>query len=565
MTESPSTAEPSLTNEPLPRAPHMVTMDPMLTAIAPSDLPLMTKTGDVTSKAAGRHRKRPAAVGPTLRRSARIRKRNERVHDEREVATVGGGDASTQLPIVDGPTVTASVTNKDKVTAAKVTPRARPTKTTGRAVSAVVQLPEAQKASAMKSDRGDRSGEPTAHGGEAAGGELDGDDDRDPAAPYTLQATDTEIVSAQKNSKFVQQLIKDGTKARPREVIPPLRSIRGGDVGDRWALDVAGPFPIAAGGDRYVIAAIEYVTRYAVACCVETHTAVSVATFLMEEDVLRFGAFRELLTDGAPEMTGEVIDKLVELLQSRQVSPVPYRPQLVGLVERFHRSWKDCVSTFMTEERQDDWNLYVKFAVYAYNSAKHSTVALSPNELMMGRKLRHPIELLRRTEVRETGDLQNYHEQLLVAMERSHECAELARQREQDRQARYYNRKVRQRREFRPGDLVWVHNPPRGQTVTKFVHQWMGPLCVVEPAGYENHVRERMDKTDDQLADEDQRERLQSGATAATPARATATTAGRVTNLSGGDGIVPASTRLGTSSYPEATSRTGRQETHTSG
>ncbi|KAE9050603.1 hypothetical protein PR001_g2224 [Phytophthora rubi] len=253
----------------------------------------------------------------------------------------------------------------------------------------------------------------------------------------------------------------------------------------------------------------------------------------MEEDVLRFGAFRELLTDGAPEMTGEVIDKLVELLQSRQVSPVPYRPQLVGLVERFHRSWKDCVSTFMTEERQDDWNLYVKFAVYAYNSAKHSTVALSPNELMMGRKLRHPIELLRRTEVRETGDLQNYHEQLLVAMERSHECAELARQREQDRQARYYNRKVRQRREFRPGDLVWVHNPPRGQTVTKFVHQWMGPLCVVEPAGYENHVRERMDKTDDQLADEDQRERLQSGATAATPARATATTAGRVTNLSG--------------------------------
>ncbi|KAE9356359.1 hypothetical protein PF008_g3649 [Phytophthora fragariae] len=210
-TESSSTAEPTLTNEPLLRAPHMVTTDPMLTAIAPSDLPLMTETGDVTSKAAGRRRKRPAAAGPTLRRSARIRERNERVHDEREVATVGGGDASAQLPIVDGPTVTASVTNKDKVTATKVTPRARPTKTAGRAVSAVVQLPEAQKASGIRSDRGDRRGEPTAHGGEAAGGELDVDDDRDPAAPYTLQVTDTEIVSAQKNSKFVQQLIKDGT------------------------------------------------------------------------------------------------------------------------------------------------------------------------------------------------------------------------------------------------------------------------------------------------------------------------------------------------------------------
>ncbi|KAE8909606.1 hypothetical protein PF007_g27547 [Phytophthora fragariae] len=51
-------------------------------------------------------------------------------------------------------------------------------------------------------------------------------------------------------------------KARPRQVIPPLRSLRGGDVGDRWALDVAGPYPVAEGGERYVIAALEYVTRY---------------------------------------------------------------------------------------------------------------------------------------------------------------------------------------------------------------------------------------------------------------------------------------------------------------
>ncbi|KAE9284374.1 hypothetical protein PF001_g22419 [Phytophthora fragariae] len=89
-------------------------------------------------------------------------------------------------------------------------------------------------------------------------------------------------------------------KARPREVVPPLRSIRGGDVGDRWALDVADPFPVADGGERYVVAALEYVTRYAVARGVTQHTADKVATFLMEDVVLRFGVFRELLTDGAP-------------------------------------------------------------------------------------------------------------------------------------------------------------------------------------------------------------------------------------------------------------------------
>ncbi|KAE9166453.1 hypothetical protein PF004_g29154 [Phytophthora fragariae] len=172
-------------------------------------------------------------------------------------------------------------------------------------------------------------------------------------------------------------------KARPREIVPPLRSIKGGDVGDRWALDVAGPLPTSNGGPRYVIAALEYVTRYAVAVTVKQHTAENVAEFLMKHVVLKFGPFRELLTDGAPELTGKVIEELVVLLQAQQINPVPYRPQMIGLVERFHRTWKDCVATYMHEDAQRDWDVWVDFAVYAYNSGQHSTVKLSPNELMM--------------------------------------------------------------------------------------------------------------------------------------------------------------------------------------
>lgn len=127
-------------------------------------------------------------------------------------------------------------------------------------------------------------------------------------------------------------------KARPREVIPHLRSIRGGDVGDRCALDVAGPLPTTGGGERFVIAEVEYVTRYAVAATVKNHAAENVAEFVMKEVVLKFGPFRELMTDGAPELTGKLVDELVTLLQARQTNPVPYRPQLVGLVERFNRT-----------------------------------------------------------------------------------------------------------------------------------------------------------------------------------------------------------------------------------
>ncbi|OWY93855.1 Cyclic AMP-dependent protein kinase, partial [Phytophthora megakarya] len=170
-------------------------------------------------------------------------------------------------------------------------------------------------------------------------------------------------------------------------------------------------------GRRYVVAALEYVTRYAVAVAVVDHTADSVAEFLMKNVVLRFGTFRELLTDGAPELTGRAIEQLIVLLQARQTNPVPYRPQMIGLVERYHRTWKDCVATFMQSEEQNDWSMWVDFATYAYNSGQHSTVALSPNELVMGRRLRPPNELLRSTAVTEAGELSAYHKKLVAAME----------------------------------------------------------------------------------------------------------------------------------------------------
>ncbi|KAE9293692.1 hypothetical protein PF008_g24732 [Phytophthora fragariae] len=283
-------------------------------------------------------------------------------------------------------------------------------------------------------------------------------------------------------------------KARPREVIPPLRSLRGGDACDRWALDVAGPFPRAGGGERYVIAAVEYVTRYVVAVATERHTAEHVAEFLMKEVVLKFGVFRELLTDGAPELTGRSIEQLVLLLQAEQTNPVPYRPQMIGLVERFHRTWKDTVSLYMHDDKQDDWEMWVAFAVFAYNSGRHTTVALSPNELMIGRKLRSPNDLLRSTGVTEAGELTQYHKNLLQTMKCSQECAEHARLREQNRQAKYYNRRVKVTRTFKAGDRVWMYRPPKGPKATKFVHRWMGPMRIVSAAGYENYLVRREDK-----------------------------------------------------------------------
>jgi hypothetical protein len=142
------------------------------------------------------------------------------------------------------------------------------------------------------------------------------------------------------------------------------------------------------------------------------------------------------------------------------------------------------------EEGQDDWDDFVPSALYAYNSAQHATHGYQPNELMMGSKLRMPAELLRRSRLAYPhSTLAEYHDVLIRDLETARELTAVALQKEQARQAIYYNRRnVRQRGEFRPGQLLWSYRPARGPAITKFGHRWRGPGQVVEAAGYDNFL-----------------------------------------------------------------------------
>ncbi|KAG3072927.1 hypothetical protein PI125_g22375 [Phytophthora idaei] len=60
---------------------------------------------------------------------------------------------------------------------------------------------------------------------------------------------------------------------------------------------------------------------------------------------------------------------------------------------------------------------------------------------------------------------------------------------------------MREKRAFKAGDRVWMHRPPRGPQATKFVHPWVGPMKIVEDAGYDNFLlqREDGDQTGEQI------------------------------------------------------------------
>ncbi|GMF18589.1 unnamed protein product [Phytophthora fragariaefolia] len=178
-------------------------------------------------------------------------------------------------------------------------------------------------------------------------------------------------------------------------------------------------------GNRYVIAAVEYTTRYTVAEAVPEHTAKAIARFLMQRIILVYGSMREMMMDGAMDFGSQAINELLELMQVKQSSPVPYRPKLLGLVERFHRAWKDMVSLYVNEV-QNDWDDFLPCALYAYNGSAHATHGYQPNGLMMGRKLRTPAELLRRSNLKRPHQtLDAYHEVLIHDLKTAQELVAL--------------------------------------------------------------------------------------------------------------------------------------------
>lgn len=92
------------------------------------------------------------------------------------------------------------------------------------------------------------------------------------------------------------------------------------------------------------------------------------------------------------------MEDLMYLLQANQNIPVPYRPNLVGQVERFQRTWKEMVSLYVNENH-DDWDDWLTAVAYAYNNARNTTTTIAPNEVMKGRKLKMPMDLLRKQSV----------------------------------------------------------------------------------------------------------------------------------------------------------------------
>jgi hypothetical protein len=253
---------------------------------------------------------------------------------------------------------------------------------------------------------------------------------------------------------------------------------------DTFAVDFCS-LPTTNSNNSHLIVFCEYVTRFVIAIATEHCDAATVANALVCHVFPFFGAARRLLSDCGKAFKATLIEEVCDVLRTKKIFTSTYHPQTDGLVERMNGTLQAMLSKFV-ETHQRDWDTYLPFVVFAYNSAPQASTGESPFFLLYGRDPRMPTDLSMapsRALAPQFKDVAEYRADLVKSLE---EARALARQHLQAAQAEQKRRYDQSHIDapFLVGDRVWLYTPrvDVGQS-KKLARLWVGPYRIIKLVG----------------------------------------------------------------------------------
>ena len=259
----------------------------------------------------------------------------------------------------------------------------------------------------------------------------------------------------------------------------------------RIAMDIVGPLPRSRSGKRYVLVVCDYATRYPEAIPLHSIDAEHIAEELMKL-FARVGVPKEILTDQGSNFTSQLLGEVYRLLHIHPIRTSPYHPQTDGLVERFNQTLKTMLRKTAKEEGKN-WDKLLPYVLFAYREVPQASTGFSPFELLYGRQVRGPLDVLRETwesSSKSSESIVSYVINMREKMDRMTELVQENLAKAQKVQKQWYDKNARTR-ELKKGDLVLVLLPTSS---SKLLAQWQGPYQVEKKVGKVNYVVDMADR-----------------------------------------------------------------------
>ena len=171
----------------------------------------------------------------------------------------------------------------------------------------------------------------------------------------------------------------------------------------RVGIDMIGPLQNSKSGHKYIITAVDYMSKNIEAQAVSNKSSKTTAELFYRDIVCRHGTPVEVVTDQGGEFQGEfqaLLDKCG--IDHRLTSP--YHPQANGLTERANQTLTRSLIK-MTKEDPDNWDQQIPTILMGYRATRQASTKYSPFFMLHGHELVLPINNKGRTVSTEHGEL----------------------------------------------------------------------------------------------------------------------------------------------------------------
>ena len=166
-------------------------------------------------------------------------------------------------------------------------------------------------------------------------------------------------------------------------------------------------------------------------------------------------------------------------MQIDKTRTTPFHPASDGLVEKFNSTLENMLSKYVSEE-QRVWDVHLQVLMLAYRSSLHESTGHTPCNMMLGREIHLPLDLLYgpSPEPQDIPDEAIYVQELREHLWEVHELARDQMIKASDRQKKQYDHKLYQNR-YKAGDLVWLRSEKKVKGKSpKLQLKWDGPFSI---------------------------------------------------------------------------------------
>ena len=238
-------------------------------------------------------------------------------------------------------------------------------------------------------------------------------------------------------------------------------------------IDFVGPLPITQKGNRYIIVAMDYFTKWPEARAVKEANAKETAEFIMDDIICRHGCPKRILSDRGSHFNNDLIAKLTKKFEIKHNFSTPYHPQTNGLVERFNKTLCESLAKLTTKD--EEWDSHISSVLMAYRTKIHDSTKMKPFYLVYGREARY---------INDQSDDITVNERIMKLIDILPEERYQAKQqisKSQEQQKKYHDQRVKVKEKYEIGDKVLYYKASRDkQWSGKLEEEWKGPYYIHE-------------------------------------------------------------------------------------